>query len=86
MPPKEYSLDYPRTDFEPDHSYRIKGSVLNAIGKELIRLKQQVEDQEKESLQKEVQELRLRDRTPAVREAWDQYQTILNLARKDYRG
>jgi len=65
-----------------ERPYNITGGALNQIGQEMLELKQQLLDVEKNALHQELEDLRLRDKNPAVKDAWDKYQTILELTRK----
>ena len=69
--------------YDEDTDYTIPGEILNKISKMILALEQAITDQEDALLKKELNELRIRDRNPAVKDAWDQYQTVLKLARKN---
>jgi len=53
--------------------------VLNDLCEMIQDLKADVRAQEAKIDQDELHELRLRDRNPALKEAWDQYQTVKGL-------
>jgi hypothetical protein len=79
---RTYNLQNPRTDFEPKEIIDVAGEVLNGIGEELIRLNHALDNIEKVRLQEELEELRLRDKNPALKDAWDHYQTTMALVKK----
>jgi len=62
-----------------DKEYTITGKALNEIGNQILVLKQKVRDLEADDVQEELAALRIRDKNPAVKDAWDKYQTVLGL-------
>lgn len=65
-----------------DTDYTIAGNVLNKIGKEILKLEQIINDSKADEMKQEIDMLRIRDKNPAVKDAWDKYQTVLGLASK----
>jgi len=78
--PKDSHFDPTRTYDEK--TYTITGGALNDIGQTILKLKKQAADTEKDAIQLELADLRLRDKNPAVKDAWDKYRTVLELTRK----
>lgn len=66
-----------------DNDYNITGKALNQIGKEILDLRQEVKDLKDKDVHEELAGLRIRDKNPAVKDAWDKYQTVLSLARNN---
>lgn len=69
-----------------DKQYNIEGKLMNDIGEWINDLKfqnqileQQIKDMERAAMENELAELRLRDKNPALKDVWDQYQTVLAL-------
>jgi len=63
-----------------DKEYTITGVALNQIGKQILGLQAEVKELKDNEMQSELNALRLRDKNPAVKDAWDKYQTVLGLA------
>ena len=76
----DYPYD-PNTKYNADESYRIVGSVINGISQNILALQKQVRELKEADEKQELADLRIRDKNPAVKDAWDQYQTVLNLSR-----
>lgn len=72
----------PNKTYEENGEYSISGGALNQIGDKIRKLEKQIDDMKDEALMDELEELRLRDRNPALKDAWDKYQTVLGLTRK----
>lgn len=74
--------DYdPNVRYDPDTEYTLRGKLVNKISQIILDLRQEVKDLKDAEVMKELEDLRIRDRHPAVKDAWDQYQTVLKLAR-----
>lgn len=72
----------PNRKYDNDKTYNIKGSVVNSISDEILELQRQIRDFADAEVKKELEDLRIRDKNPAVKDAWDKYQTVLGLAVK----
>ena len=72
----------PRRKYDAGRSYDITGAALNQIGAEIVDLKQKVKDLKADNVQEELTALRIRDKNPTVKDAWDNYQTVLALVSK----
>ena len=79
---KSNSFD-PRRQYNDDEHYTITGAALNQIAQLIRDLETELEQLDNIKVQEELKMLRIRDRHPAVKEAWDQYQTVLKLAVKN---
>jgi len=78
--PKDSTFD-PKRVYD-EKTYTITGGALNDIGQTILKLRKKVADAEKDAIHLELEELRLRDRNPTLKDAWDKYQTVLGLTRK----
>jgi len=65
-----------------DDEYSVTGAALNQIGQLILDLKREVKNLKETELNQELTDLRVRDKNPSVKDAWDQYQTVLGLASK----
>lgn len=72
----------PNKVYDEDCDYTIPGRVVNQISKMILELEQEIEELKEAELNKELEDLRIRDRHPPVKDAWDQYLTVLTLARE----
>lgn len=70
------SLD---TYVDAEKVFSIQGKVINEIVDVVQAFKKKVRDQKLKLIEQELEELKLRDRNPAAKDAWDQYQTIKTL-------
>jgi len=75
--------------YKDDEEFRVPGKVLNQIAETICDLKSfnnkldmEVTLLKDKALHAELNDLRLRDKNPTLRDAWDQYQTILALTSK----
>lgn len=75
-----------------DETFRVAGRVLNDLNEWILDLEkknslleQQVELMEKQQLTTELDELRLRDKHPGLKELWDEYQTMKALCESGKR-
>lgn len=64
-----------------DKEYTITGKALNQIGIQMLDMKREIDHLKSIGDKEELAMLRLRDKNPAIKNAWDQYQIVLNLAR-----
>lgn len=69
--------------YDDDDEYTITGKVINSISQRILSLRKELKNIEEEKLKEELNMLRIRDKNPAVKDAWDQYQTVLGLAKRD---
>ena len=67
--------------YTADEKFTITGEVLNSICQQILRLQKEIKNLKDAETQKELEDLRIRDKNPAVKDAWDQYQTVLGLSR-----
>lgn len=75
------SMTYdPSIKYGDDESFNVRGPVLNDISTQILHLRKKVTDLEEADEKQELTDLRIRDKNPAVKDAWDQYQTVLRLA------
>lgn len=72
----------PNRKYDEDTEFTITGEVINEISQKILGLQQKVKDLEEADEKQELKDLRIRDRNPAIKDAWDQYQTVMGLARK----
>jgi len=73
----------PNNTYPSDEQYNITGSVINGISKQILSLQAEVQAFKDAKLEDELADFRLRDKNPAVKDAWDQYQTVLGLATRN---
>ncbi len=66
---------------DEDETFTINGALMNKINKLILDLEQQIVDLKDAEIKSELEDLRIRDKNPAVKDAWDQYQTVLHLSR-----
>ena len=78
---KTHAYD-PDKIYDEDCDYTIPGRVVNQISKMILNLEQEIEELKDKELKEELEELRIRDKNPSVKDAWDQYLTVLKLARE----
>ena len=71
----------PKTIWDADTEFRIKGDLLNEISKDYLDLEKEITELKEQALHKELDELRLRDKNPSLKDAWDQYQVVLTLSK-----
>ena len=77
------SISYDPYAVYPDNEkFTIPGRVLNGIGRIIRDLEVQIKNTANEAMEKELEELRLRDKNPSLKDAWDKYQTMLNLVKE----
>ncbi len=67
--------------FDDEETFNITGELMNKINKKILSLEQEITDLTDAEMKKELNDLRIRDKNPAVKDAWDQYQTVLGLSR-----
>jgi hypothetical protein len=72
----------PNVKYNDTEQFNITGSVINGISRTILALQQQVKDLEEAEEKQELKALRIRDRNPSVKDAWDQYQIVLGLAKE----
>lgn len=73
----------PTRKYDDDETFTLTGKTVNSISNRILVLRQKLKDIEDEQLKEELKMLRIRDKNPAVKDAWDQYQTVLGLAKRD---
>ena len=79
---KNIAYDH-RAIYSEDDDYTVPGRILNEISAVILAMEEEINNLKDAELKKELEELRIRDKNPAVKDAWDQYQTVLKLARKN---
>lgn len=72
----------PNIKYDDDVTFNIDGKTLNSISKRILDLRTKIANAEKLDLETELTDLRLRDKNPTLKDAWDQYQTVLALVKK----
>ena len=78
---KDYDYDH-EVVYPDEKTFTINGKVLNSISTVILNLEKQIKDAETDVMLEELEELRLRDKNPSLKDAWDQYQVVLGLTRK----
>jgi len=72
----DYEVNYP-----DDEKMHVTGEVLNSISEKIRSRDKAIAELKDENMREELIELRLRDKNPSLKDAWDQYQVILQLSK-----
>jgi len=72
----DYTVNYPDAEV-----MTVTGKVLNSISDRVRDRDKIIAKLKDENMREELNDLRLRDKNPTLKDAWDQYQVVLQLTK-----